>query len=366
MSLSCGIIGLPNVGKSCVFNALTNAGAESANYPFCTIDPNYGVVTVPDSRLDQLADLLQPEQVIPATIAFVDIAGLVKGASEGKGKGNAFLSHIREADLLIHVVRCFEDPDVVHVEPDLNPLRDIDIIESELLFKDLETLERRIENARNMAKSGERTLRLQVELLLELKKHIEKGLPVRSWPQWDPRHPALSNLFFLTTKRIIYLCNIAEQNLPDGKDNPSVRSVIDHANTIGSPVIVACAQLEAEIAELEDEEKTDFLEAIGLEESGFNRLVRASYRELDRITFFTTRSNQLRAWTVRNGTKAPQAAGVIHTDMEKGFIRAETIDWHQLLETGSEATARERGLIRSEGREYPVRDGDVILFRFNV
>ncbi len=366
MSLKCGIVGLPNVGKSSLFNALSNAGAEAANFPFCTIDPNIGIVPVPDNRLDRLADLVKPKTVTPTTIEFVDIAGLVKGASEGKGKGNAFLSHIREVDLIIHVVRCFQDDDVIHVEGSIDPIRDIGIIDTELQFKDLETLERKEERVRKMAKSGDKTLMNHLHVLAGLRAHIEQGKPVRSYSDWDPSHPAFSELFMLTAKKVIYLCNVDESDLPDGEGNQHVMAVRKHAESEGAETIVACAKIEAEIAELDELEKRDFLDSIGLEESGLNRLISAAYRKLGLITFFTVGPKEVRAWTVREQTKAPQAAGVIHSDFERGFIRAETIAYHDFDKLKSEAAARDAGKMRSEGRGYTVKDGDVMLFRFNV
>lgn len=366
MSLQCGIVGLPNVGKSSLFNALSNAGAEAANFPFCTIDPNVGIVPVPDARLDRLAELVKPPKVTPTSIEFVDIAGLVKGASEGKGKGNAFLSHIRLVDLIIHVVRCFEDDDVVHVEGNIDPVRDIGTIDTELLFKDLETLERREERVKKMAKSGDKTLINQLHMLAGLRNHIEKGKSVRSYKDWDPSHPAFSELFMLTAKKVLYLCNVDESDLPDGEGNPHVMAVRNHAREEDAECVVACAKIEAEIAELNDEEKREFLDSMGLRESGLNRLIYAAYRELGLITFFTVGPKEARAWTIRQGTKAPQAAGIIHTDFERGFIRAETISFQDFDRLGSEAAAREAGKMRSEGRGYTVKDGDIILFRFNV
>ncbi len=366
MSLKCGIVGLPNVGKSSLFNALSNAGAEAANFPFCTIDPNVGIVPVPDDRLDRLAGLVQPRKLTPTIIEFVDIAGLVKGASEGKGKGNAFLSHIREVDLIIHVVRCFEDDDVVHVEGSIDPIRDIGIIDTELQFKDLETLERKEERVKKLAKSGDKTLMNHLHMLAGLRGHIEQGKPVRSFKDWDPAHPAFQELFMLTAKNVLYLCNVEEADLPEAEGNHHVMAVREHAQQEGAEVIVACAKIEAEIAELENQEKREFLDSVGLRESGLNRLISAAYRKLGLLTFFTVGPKEVRAWTVREGTKAPQAAGVIHSDFERGFIRAETIAYADFDRLGSEAAAREAGKMRSEGRGYTVKDGDIMLFRFNV
>ena len=366
MSLKVGIVGLPNVGKSTLFNALSNAGAEAANFPFCTIDPNVGIVPVPDTRMDQLAGLVNPQKVQPAIIEFVDIAGLVKGASEGKGKGNAFLSHIREVDLIAHVVRCFEDDNVIHVEGGVNPERDINIIEAELIFKDLESLEKREAKLKASAKSGDKKFLEQAEQIAALMQFMEDGKPARAYPA-DPQTRELwADLFLLTEKSVLYVCNVDESDLPDGTQNPYVQKVREIAQREGAAVEVVCAKIEAEIAELDQEEKVAFLSEMGIESSGLDRLIRIAFSKLGLITYFTAGVKEVRAWTIHRGTKAPQAAGVIHTDFERGFIRAETIKFEDYIQYGGESGARDAGKMRSEGREYVVEDGDVMLFRFNV
>ena len=366
MSLRCGIVGLPNVGKSTLFNALSNAGAEAANFPFCTIDPNIGIVPVPDERLDKLTELVKPAKVTPAIIEFVDIAGLVKGASEGKGKGNAFLSHIREVDTIIHVVRCFEDDEVIHVEGDVDPIRDITIIQDELIIKDLETIEKRLDKLQKEAKSGDKAIKSKLELVKRLYEFMEQGKPARSFDMHEEERESMSDLFLLTSKPVLYVCNVDEGDLPEGKGNSYVGKVQEHAQKEEAEVVVVCAKIEAEIAELDEEERTMFLEEMGLERPGLHRLIRAAFRELGLITYFTAGPKEVRAWTIHVGTKAPQAAGVIHTDFERGFIRAETIKYDDYVSLGSEEAAREAGKMRSEGKEYVVQDGDVMLFRFNV
>jgi GTP-binding protein YchF len=366
MSLKCGIVGLPNVGKSSLFNALSNAGAEAANFPFCTIDPNVGIVPVPDKRLDKLAELVKPQRVLPATIEFVDIAGLVKGASEGKGKGNAFLSHIREVDIIVHVVRCFEDDDVIHVEGGIDPMRDMQIIDSELLYKDLESIEKRVDKLRKTVKTGDKALVAQFEAVDRLREHVENGNPVRSFTANEIEKEGYADLFLLTEKPVLYVTNVSEEDLPDAKDNLFVAKVRSVAESQGSELVVVCAKIEAEIAELDAEEKKMFLEELNIESAGLDLLIRAAYRELGLITYFTAGVKEVRAWTISRGFKAPQAAGVIHSDFERGFIRAETIRYDDYVALGSEAAAKEAGKMRSEGKEYVVNDGDVMHFRFNV
>lgn len=364
MNLKCGIVGLPNVGKSTLFNALSNAGAEAANFPFCTIDPNVGMVPVPDERLDVLSELVQPKQTMPASIEFVDIAGLVKGASEGKGKGNAFLSHIREVDLIIHVVRCFDDPDVIHVEGSIDPNRDIRIIEDELILKDLESVEKRVETLKKQAKSGDKKIAEMVNVTERLKGHLEEGESARTFEREQAEQEAFRDLFLLSDKPVLYACNVAEEDLNTG--NECVEQVRQIAEIHDDRVVMFCAKIEAEIAELDEDEKEMFLEELGVERSGLDRLIRAAYENLGLITYFTAGPKEVRAWTISKGTKAPQAAGVIHTDFERGFIRAETISFEDYKELKSEKAAKEAGKMRQEGKDYVVKDGDVMLFRFNV
>lgn len=364
MSLKCGIVGLPNVGKSTLFNALSNAGAEAANFPFCTIDPNVGLVTVPDPRLDRLKSLVEPKETIPATIEFVDIAGLVKGASEGKGKGNAFLSHIREVDLIVHVVRCFDDGDVIHVEGSVDPARDIHIIEDELILKDLETVEKRVDTLKKQAKGGDKKTVEELEVVERLRNHLEEGNTARTFDADEDERRAFRDLFLLSSKPVLYACNVSEEDVKTGND--WVEEVKQIASEHDDEVVTFCAKIEAEIAELDEDEKEMFLEEMGLERAGLDRLIQAAYSNLGLITYFTAGPKEVRAWTIRKGTKAPQAAGVIHTDFERGFIRAETIAYEDYSELGSEKAAREAGKLRQEGKEYVVKDGDVLLFRFNV
>ena len=365
--MKLGIVGLPNVGKSTLFNSLTKAGAESANYPFCTIDPNVGVVPVPDERLQLLGDFYHSKKVTPAVIEFVDIAGLVKGASKGEGLGNQFLANIREVDAIVHVVRCFEDENVIHVDGNINPLRDIETIDLELIFADLEVLERRIAKTTKTARMDKEAAK-ELEFQQRLKKLLEDGkdaslieLENEDEEKWFAEY----NL--LTGKPVIYAANVSEDDLADdGASNEHVAKVREFAKEHDSEVFVICAQIEEEISELEDDEKKMFLEDLGLKESGLEKLVRASYRLLGLMSFLTAGEDETRAWTIRLGTNAPQAAGKIHTDFERGFIKAEVVNYQDLLDCGSYAGAREKGLVRMEGKDYVVRDGDVILFRFNV
>lgn len=365
--MKLGIVGLPNVGKSTLFNSLTKAGAESANYPFCTIDPNVGVVAVPDERLKLLGDLYHSKKVTPAVIEFVDIAGLVKGASKGEGLGNQFLSNIREVDAIVHVVRCFEDSNVVHVDGNVNPLRDIETINLELIFSDLEILERRIAKVAKGARMDKEQAK-ELAMLERVKERLEDGkLAIGFETEDEDEEEYFKNLNLLTAKQVIYAANVGEEDLAnDGADNAGVQAVREYAKETGSEVFAICAQIEEEISELDDEERQMFLDDLGLKESGLEKLIRASYHLLGLMSFLTSGEDETRAWTIKQGTKAPQAAGKIHTDFERGFIKAEVVNYKDLLENGSLAAAREKGLVRMEGKEYVVQDGDVILFRFNV
>ena len=365
--MKLGLVGLPNVGKSTLFNSLTKAGAESANYPFCTIDPNVGVVAVPDERLDKLAELYHSAKITPAVIEFVDIAGLVKGASKGEGLGNQFLANIREVDAIVHVVRCFDDTNIIHVEGSVDPIRDIETINLELIFSDLEILERRYSKVAKLA-NNDKSARKEKEMLERLKAHLEDGKLAKSFePEDEDEEGFLAEYNLLTAKPVIFAANVKDEDLvDDGNSNPYVAKVREYAAGEGSEVFVVCAQIEQEISELDDDEKAMFMEDLGIKSSGLDKLIKASYSLLGLMSYLTAGETETRAWTIKKGTKAPQAAGKIHTDFERGFIRAEVVNYQDLLDCGSYTAAKEKGLVGLEGKEYVVQDGDVILFRFNV
>lgn len=366
MALSVGIVGLPNVGKSTLFNALSNAGAEAANYAFCTIEPNHGIVPVPDKRLDELVRVIEPKSTVQTTVEFVDIAGLVAGASKGEGLGNQFLAHIRSVDAIAHVVRCFVDDNIQHVANKVDPLDDIETIDTELILRDIQSLEKRLERARKQAKSGDKTEKLALELCPRIIEAMNEGKSARELEFTDAEAEILKALDLLTAKPVFYVANVSEDQLGDGLEDPLVKRVVDYVSPKGAQVVVISANIEAEIAALDPEERDEFLADIGLEEAGLDKLIRTAYELLELITYFTAGEKECRAWTIRRGTKAPGAAGVIHTDFERGFIKAEVIAWDLLVELGSEAAAKAAGKLRIEGKEYVVSDGDVMHFRFNV
>ncbi len=366
MALKAGIVGLPNVGKSTLFNAITQAGAESANYPFCTIDPNVGVVEVPDERLDKLTELVVPNKTVPTAFEFVDIAGLVRGASKGEGLGNKFLAHIREVDAIVHVVRCFEDENITHVDGKIDPISDIQTINLELILADIESVDKRIERSRKNMKGGNKQYAQEVEVLERIKESLYADKPARSVELSDDEKLIIRDLHLLTMKPVLYAANVSEDGVTEADSNPYVQKVREFAVAENAEVVPISAKVEAEIAELEGEDKAMFLEELGLAESGLNRLIKAAYRLLGLYTYFTAGVQEVRAWTIHKGTKAPGAAGVIHSDFERGFIRAEVVSYDDLVAAGSMNGAKERGQLRLEGKEYVVQDGDVMHFRFNV